>query len=115
MKSCQQDISTTIEARGLTLGQLIGNNKYSIRLMFEQIPSNFSGIMTLCNIGHFKLVSKISRKRFQNMGLKLGHLIGDDLSKVWTKSVKFVRSYGGPLQTWAFQTCQQDFSKKCFS
>ena len=78
MKSCQQDISTTIKARGLTLGQLIGNNKYSIRLTFEQIPSKFSGIMTLCKIGHFKFVSKISRKRFENMGLKLGQLIGDD-------------------------------------
>ena len=27
--------------------------------------SNFSGVMALCILGHFKLVSKISRKLFE--------------------------------------------------
>ena len=38
---------------------------YCTWLTFEQILSNFSGVMTLCKFGHFNLVCKISRKVFE--------------------------------------------------
>ena len=48
------------------------------RLTFEQIPfeqmlSDFYRVMALCKFGHFKLFSKISKKKtVRARGLKLG-------------------------------------------
>ena len=64
MKSCQQDISKSIWARGLKLSQLIGDNGKIIWLNKKKIILFFQ-VMALWKFGHFKLVKKISRKLFE--------------------------------------------------
>ena len=47
---------------GLKLGQLIGDDEYQIK---KKKSPYFSGVMARRKFGHFKLVSKISRKLFE--------------------------------------------------
>ena len=65
MKSCQQDISKIIWARGLKLGLLIGDDESITLLTFEQIPSNFSGIAALANLGILNLSARYFEKLFE--------------------------------------------------
>ena len=64
-KICQQDISKTIWARGLKLGQLIGDDEKITWFNLKKKSPDFSGVMALWKFGDFKLVSKISRKVFE--------------------------------------------------
>ena len=95
----------------------------------EEILSNFFRVMALWKFGHFKLLSKLSRKLFKlgawnlvsclgmvsrlpdklDWGWWIGYLIN-----FWTNSVEYFQSYS-PLQKRAFQTCQQDFWKSIWA
>ena len=55
--TCQQDISKTIWARDLKLGQLMVDDEQITWLTFEQMLPSFSGVVDFCK-GHFNLVSK---------------------------------------------------------
>ena len=84
MKSCQQDISKSIWARGLKLGQLIGDDDKITWLKFKKKNHhNYSEFWPFENLDLLKFVSKISQKLFELGAWNLGHLIGDDEQITW--------------------------------
>ena len=80
---CRQDISKTIWARGLKLGQLIGDDEYITWLNFKKKSPYFFGVMTLWKFGHFKTCQQDISKSIWARGLKLDQLIGDDEYITW--------------------------------
>ena len=54
-KICQQDISKTVWARVLKLGQLIGDNEYITWLNLKKKSCYFSGVMAIWKFGRFKI------------------------------------------------------------
>ena len=58
MKSYQQDISKSIWARGLQLGQLLDGDEEITCLTSEQIPWFFSRVMAFCKFWHLNLSAR---------------------------------------------------------
>ena len=77
----------------------------------EKYLSRGLNLSQLTEVGHFKIVSKISRKLFKLGAWNLASWIGL-MSRLpdynfSTNSTRYFWSYG-PLPIWAFQTCQQE-------
>ena len=125
MKSCQQDISKSIWARGLKHGQLIGDDEKITWLKFKKNSPYFSGVMDsswknslpviffLSQLSPFLELcpfEKISMKSCQQdisksiwaRGLKHGQLIGDDEKITWLKFKKNSPYFSGVMAVWKF-------------